>query len=303
MRFPRHDLHTLTGVYALDAVDGAERDLFEHHLRRCRPCGNEVRGLAETATELAMAAALPPPPRVKEHVLAAAAVTRQLPPAVDQPGRTLRWTPRQVFRQSWTPRLAAAVAVVSLAVAVALGAVGLHTRHELDSARAQNQALAAVLAAPDARIMTEAVTNGGTATVVVSRAEGKLVFTTAGLPRLPASKVYELWLIPIDSPNPIPAGTFHPDPRGFATVVLPDLPKGVYAKMFAVTVEDDGPGLAPELRAAVLQRGARIDENAPGSGLGLTLARQIARAHGGDVSLANLAAGGLRARVSLPLAL
>jgi len=146
VRFRRHDLHTLTGVYALDAVDGAERDLFEHHLRRCRPCGNEVRGLAETATELAMAAAMPPPPRVKEHVLAAAAVTRQLPPAVDRPGRTLRWTPRQVFRQSWTPRLAAAVAVVSLAVAVALGAVGLHTRHELDSARAQDQALAAVLA-------------------------------------------------------------------------------------------------------------------------------------------------------------
>ena len=62
MRFPRHDLHTLTGVYALDAVDGTERDLFEHHLRRCKPCANEVRGLAKTATELAMAAAMPPPP-------------------------------------------------------------------------------------------------------------------------------------------------------------------------------------------------------------------------------------------------
>ena len=128
-------------------------------------------------------------------MLAAAAVTRQLPPAVDRPSRAAHWTPRQVFRQSWTPRLAAAVAVVSLAVAVALGAVGLHTRRELDSARAQNQALAAVLAAPDARIMTEAVTNGGTATVVVSRVERKLVFTTSGLPRLPGSKVYELWLM------------------------------------------------------------------------------------------------------------
>ena len=195
MRFPRHDLHTLTGVYALDAVDGAERDLFEHHLRRCRPCGNEVRGLAETATELAMAAALPPPPRVKDRVLAATAVTRQLPPAVDRPSRTPRWTPRQTVRPSWTPRLAAAVAVVSLAVAVVLGAVGLRTRRELDSARAQDQAIAAVLAAPDAHIMSRATTDGGTATVVVSRVEGKIVFTTAGLPRLPASKVYELWLM------------------------------------------------------------------------------------------------------------
>jgi hypothetical protein len=193
MRFPRHDLHTLIGVYALDAVDGADRDLFEHHLRRCKPCGNEVRGLAETATELAMAAALPPPPRVKERVLAATAVTRQLPPVIDhhRPQRALRRVPRT----SWTPRLAAAVAVVSLAVAVVLGAVGLRTRHELDSARAQDQAIAAVLAAPDARIMSRATTDGGTATVVVSRVEGKIVFTTAGLPRLPPSKVYELWLM------------------------------------------------------------------------------------------------------------
>ena len=236
MRFRRHDLHTLTGVYALDAVDGAERDLFEHHLRRCRPCGNEVRGLAETATELAMAAAMPPPPRVKEHVLAAAAVTRQLPPVVDRPGRTLRWTPRQVFRQSWTPRLATAVAVVSLAVAVALGAVGLHTRHELDSARAQNQALAAVLAAPDARIMTEAVKNGGTATVVVSRVEGKLVFTTAGLPRLPASKVYELWLM---GPPRIRRAGLLPAPASGRTA--PVLASGLAAgDSVGVTVEPAG---------------------------------------------------------------
>jgi hypothetical protein len=193
MRFPRHDLHTLTGVYALDAVDGAERDLFEHHLRRCRPCGNEVRGLSDTATELAMAAAMPPPPSVKERVLAATAVTRQLPPVIDHHRNQRAF--RRVPRPSWTPRLAAAVAVVSLAVAVVLGAAGLRTRHELDSARAQDQAIAAVLAAPDAQIMSRATTDGGTATVVASRVEGKIVFTTAGLPRLPASKVYELWLM------------------------------------------------------------------------------------------------------------
>ena len=195
MRRPRHDLHNLSGVYALDAVDGLERDRFEHHLRRCRPCDNEVRGLADTATELGMAAALPPPPGIKERVLAATSVTRQLPPVVDHPGRTPRRTSRQALRPSWTPRLAAAVAVVSLAVAVALGAVGLRTRHELDSARAQDQAIAAVLAAPDAQIRSRATTDGGTATVVMSRVERKIVFTTAGLPRLPAGKVYELWLM------------------------------------------------------------------------------------------------------------
>jgi hypothetical protein len=68
--------------------------------------------------------------------------------------------------------------------------------------------------------------------------KGSLVLTASNLDKLPPYKVYELWLIPMDNPNPIPAGTFHPDPRGFATVVLPDLPKGVSARMFAVTVED-----------------------------------------------------------------
>ena len=240
MRLRRHDLHTLTGVYALDAVDGTERDLFEHHLRRCRPCGNEVRGLAETATELAMAAALPPPPRVKERVLAATAVTRQLPPAVDRPGRIQRWMPRRAgrpaVRPSWTPRLAAAVAVVSLAVAVVLGAVGLRARQALDSARAQDQAIVAVLAAPDARIMSRATTDGGTATVVVSRAEGKVVFTTAGLPRLPASKVYELWLM---GPPKIRRAGLLPAPAAGRTA--PVLASGLAAgDSVGVTVEPAG---------------------------------------------------------------
>jgi anti-sigma-K factor RskA len=190
VRFLRHDLHTLTGAYVLDAVEPAEQARFEHHLRRCKPCGHEVRGLAETATGLAMAVAMQPPAQLKERVLTAVAVTRQLPPAADRQRRG-----RPAFGQAWIPRLAVAVAVACLAVAVALGAVWLSTRRELDRARAQNQAIAAVLAAPDARIVTQATAVGGTATVVVSRAEQKMIFTTAGLPRLPAAKVYELWLI------------------------------------------------------------------------------------------------------------
>jgi hypothetical protein len=190
VRFLRHDLHTLTGVYVLNAVEPAERDRFEHHLRRCKPCGNEVRGLAETATGLAMAVAMQPPPQLKQRVLTAAAVTRQVPPTVEHRRRA-----RVVLWPGRSPWLVTAVAAVVLAVVVALGVIGLITRHELDSARAQNQAIAAVLAAPDARVVTQATTVGGTATVVVSRAEQKMIFTTAGLPQLPAAKVYELWLI------------------------------------------------------------------------------------------------------------
>ena len=230
MKFRRDDLHTLTGVYVLDAVEPAERDRFEHHLHRCRPCGTEVRGLAETATGLAMAAAMTPPPRLKQRVLSATTVTRQLPPAADH------HRPRLAPRPAWTPRLAATVAAVSLAVAAALGAVGLSARAALDRARAQNQAIAAVLAAPDARIMTQATSVGGTATVVVSRAEQKIIFTTTGLPALPQARVYELWLM---GPPEIREAGLLPAPSAGKTA--PVLASGLAAgDKVGVTVEPAG---------------------------------------------------------------
>jgi signal transduction histidine kinase len=69
---------------------------------------------------------------------------------------------------------------------------------------------------------------------------------------------------------------------------------------FSLAVEDDGPGLAAEDRDEVLQRGARLDENAPGSGLGLAIVDELARAYGGDVTLADSALGGLRITLTLP---
>lgn len=69
-----------------------------------------------------------------------------------------------------------------------------------------------------------------------------------------------------------------------------------------IDIEDDGPGLPPEVREKVLQRGVRADEQQPGSGLGLAIVRDLARLYGGDVSLDASASGGLRARLSLPAA-
>jgi anti-sigma-K factor RskA len=242
VRLLRHELHILTGAYALDAVDGPERDRFEHHLRRCRPCGNEVRGLAETATSLAMAVAMSPPPRLKDRVMAAAAVTRQVPPPVDH--RRLR----RAARSSWVPRLATAVAAVGVAVAVALGVIQVSTQHRLDSARAQNQAIAAVLAAPDARIVTQATSAGGTASVVVSRAERKIVFTSAGLPPLSGGKVYQLWLI---GPPRVRSAGLLPQPSAGKTA--PVLASGLVAgDKVGMTVEPAGGTTLPTTTPIVL---------------------------------------------------
>lgn len=67
-----------------------------------------------------------------------------------------------------------------------------------------------------------------------------------------------------------------------------------------ISVDDDGPGIAPELRERVLRRGVRADEAAPGSGLGLAIVREVAEIYGGSIALESSPLGGLRATLRLP---
>ena len=71
------------------------------------------------------------------------------------------------------------------------------------------------------------------------------------------------------------------------------------ADRIVVIVDDDGPGLAEDLREQVLQRGVRADEASPGSGLGLSIVRDLADAYGGSISLQPSPLGGLRASLLL----
>jgi two-component system osmolarity sensor histidine kinase EnvZ len=66
-----------------------------------------------------------------------------------------------------------------------------------------------------------------------------------------------------------------------------------------VNVDDDGPGIAAERREDVFR--PFESDSTGGTGLGLTIARDIVRAHGGDISLEDSPMGGLRARVRLPV--
>lgn len=67
-----------------------------------------------------------------------------------------------------------------------------------------------------------------------------------------------------------------------------------------ILVDDDGPGIVPEKRDVVLQRGRRADEAAPGFGLGLSIVRDLVEAYRGTISLEDSPQGGLRARLQLP---
>ena len=71
---------------------------------------------------------------------------------------------------------------------------------------------------------------------------------------------------------------------------------------FRLIVEDDGQGLPPERRAEVLRRGTRLDETAPGSGLGLSIVDELAKAYGGSLTLSDSSLGGLRLEADLPRA-
>jgi signal transduction histidine kinase len=72
----------------------------------------------------------------------------------------------------------------------------------------------------------------------------------------------------------------------------------------AVEVEDDGPGIPPEELDRVFEPFHRGEPSrnreTGGVGLGLPIARNILRAHGGDIILANRPNGGLRATATLP---
>lgn len=72
------------------------------------------------------------------------------------------------------------------------------------------------------------------------------------------------------------------------------------APALTILVDDDGPGLSEEARGVALQRGQRLDESAPGQGLGLSIVADLARAYGGALDLEASPRGGLRARLTLP---
>lgn len=73
--------------------------------------------------------------------------------------------------------------------------------------------------------------------------------------------------------------------------------------MVDIVVEDDGVGIPAEQRAAIFERGARLDTGKPGTGLGLAIVRDVAEIYGGKIALDESEdLGGLQATLSLPLA-
>ena len=243
IRFIRPDLHDLAGAYSVDAIDDeSERARFEHHMKHCQQCADEVRSLAATSTRLGFAASAPPPPQLRDHVLAAVSRTRQLPPVVDHSSVPAEPRPTRM------PRLAWAAIAASVAVIIVLAAVLARTQGELDKAKERAVAIDAVLTAPDARVITQPTSAGGTATAVYSLTRHALVVASAKLPPPPHGKVYELWLL--GPPRVRPAGLLPAATKGrTASVLVSHLVSG---DQLGLTVEPAGGTSRPTTKPIVV---------------------------------------------------
>lgn len=199
------ELNVLAGAYALDALDDGERDIFEEHLAECEECTEEVRGMRNAAAELSLTTMQAPPPQLRADILGAVSRVRPLPPVVDN---VIALHRARAARSVWQV-MAAACALIAIAVS-GWGYSQHQDAHR--TASAQASVVAGLLKAPDLNARTTSF-DKGTATVVYSKSERKIVLIGHGMPALSADKTYQLWMLPAAG-NPISAGLFRADRSG-----------------------------------------------------------------------------------------
>lgn len=241
-----HEIHALSGAYAVDALDPAEKALFEEHLAACAACQAEVASLQEATALLPETTETAPPAALRDRVLAEIRTIRPLPPetpavpAAPTTGTTTgaaTGTPVTPLRphRRWT-MLAAAAAVLAV---VSGGAVV----YEQVSGPGQSEAtntVDRVLQAGDAKRVTVTLPGGVRATLIRSVAEGKAVLVTRNMPAAPQGKVYELWLQTTGGAM-VPAGLMKE--AGSRTVLLQG--DAASATGAGITVEPEGGSESP----------------------------------------------------------
>jgi len=232
------ELNVLAGAYALDALDPAERALFEEHLAGCERCAEEVRGMRQTAAELSLLTEVAPPPQLREKLLVEVSQVRPMPPVVDN---VLALRRARVARSTWQ-LVAAACALVALVLA----GWGYDQHQAADRARtaqaaAQRSALASLLAEPGVTATTSALSRGS-GTVIYSPGDHRIVLLGRGLEPLPAGKTYQLWMLPATG-KAVSGGTFRTDARGDVDYQVHGDLAG-FAKM-GISVEPAGGSVQP----------------------------------------------------------
>ena len=229
--------HALTGAYALDALDAAERREFTAHLADCPECREEVASFREAAIRMA-AGRVAPPVGLREAVLAEVARTAQAPPV--EPGDVRdadRDTVSARTRGRRWPALVAAAAV--LVMGVAGGTAVYREREAAIAATAMQSKAMRIASAPDAISMD--VDLGATHLVLSSEMQAAALMGE-GVPMPGAgTEVYQVWMMHADG-SAAPGPTFVPHDGELMVIVEGDLTD---VTEFAVTVEPRGGSPSP----------------------------------------------------------
>jgi anti-sigma-K factor RskA len=227
------ETHELIAAYALDALDGDDRARAKEVLAASPEAREELRSLTEVAATMATATVGPAPrPELRDRILAAALAEPQNVVSLDE------------RRRSRLVPVLGVVAAVAACVALALGVWGASVSSERDEARsalARERAAAAVLAHPAA----ESKLTGASGRLVVG-ADGEAVLVVSDVPRAPAGKTYQVWVI--DGGTPVSGGLF--SPTG-GTVAIPVDGRVRDGSVVAVTVEDEGGASAPTAKPVI----------------------------------------------------
>lgn len=270
---PELDDMILYCMGTLDAEDGTTTsERVRKHVAECAECRAQVALL--TADMALMAMAVPqiaPPAGAKDRLFKAAGVTLSQTthtslaasslPAGASGSSSTNVLPMQPRRHSpgliWGGWVAAA-ACLFYAVQLREANHGMRQQLRTETSELIQSATSAarakevldVLSSPQAQRVTLVSAHAKpepTGHAVYLKDRGALVFNASNMAPLPPNKTYELWVIPANGTAPIPAGTFQPDTRGMASVLLPRLPQGVAAKAFGVTMENAGGATTPTM--------------------------------------------------------
>lgn len=181
-----HDVHTLTGAYAADALPDDERRTFDDHLDQCTACRQEVAELSATTARLGTAVAAPAPPAMRARVLAEVSRTRQISPLVTSLAARRDALP-------WYRQPVGIAASFLLVVALGLGALATTENRRADRAEQTAAGIAAVATDPGRGESTHTVSSGGSGMVIA--AGDRAIFRANGVKSLPGDRTYQLWII------------------------------------------------------------------------------------------------------------
>lgn len=236
---------TLT-LYALQDLSEEESAAVRLHLAGCETCRIERSQTEGDLALLAMSVEQHPLPEgARERFLNRIGVTKESDSAAVN---SIAQKMPAKRASAWPAWLATAA---MLLVAIGLGIKVRSLELQLD-ATSKELALQAVyshraqevldlLTAPTAQhvvLNTGKTPPAPSARAVYLASRAALVLEASNLKPLPANKTYELWVIPSSGAAPIPAGLFRPDATGSASVVMPQIPQGVSAKAFGITIEN-----------------------------------------------------------------